>query len=151
MIFIKETRIAAPPVAVFRFHEAPGALQRLIPPWEKMEVIEASESIRPGTRTVLRVHVGPFPMRLIAEHVEYDPPHLFADRQASGPFAKWYHRHHFLDDGAGGTILRDEIDFEPPFGILGRWLGGWFIRRMLERTFTYRHDTTRRLVEAAER
>ena len=89
-------------------------------------------------------------MQWVAVHTEYDPPHLFADRQESGPFAYWYHRHDVLDDAQGGTILRDEVEFQPPLGVVGRWLGGWLIRRKLERMFAYRHETTRRIVESGE-
>jgi ligand-binding SRPBCC domain-containing protein len=67
----------------------------------------------------------------------------------SGPFAAWYHRHVFLDDGSGGTLLRDEIDYAVPLGALGQFLGGWLITRLLERMFTYRHQTTKHLVESA--
>ena len=117
MLFVKESAIAAPPETVFRFHESPGALENLIPPWEKMKVVESSGSIKPGSRVVLQGTVGGvIPVRWVAVHTEYDPPHLFADRQESGPFAAWYHRHHILDDGQGGTILRDEVDYEPPLG-----------------------------------
>lgn len=148
MRYIKESRLAAPPEVVFRFHESPEALRRLIPPWERMEVVESSGSLAPGSRVVLAGRIGPVPVRWVAVHTEYDPPHGFADRQESGPFARWHHRHRFLDDGRGGTVLRDEIDYEPPFGALGRWAGGWFIRRQLEKMFTYRHDVTRQIVES---
>ncbi|MGL4551102.1 MAG: SRPBCC family protein, partial [Gemmataceae bacterium] len=67
-----------------------------------------------------------------------------------GPFASWYHRHHFLSDGQGGTTLRDEVEYQPPLGVLGRWFGGRLIRAKLERMFAYRHDTTRRLIESGE-
>ncbi|HLO99900.1 MAG TPA: hypothetical protein VK171_14995, partial [Fimbriimonas sp.] len=55
--------------------------------------------------------------------------------------------HLFLDDGIGGTILREEIDYKPPFGILGRIFGDWLIRKSLDRMFTFRHETTRRILE----
>lgn len=145
--YVKETRIAAPPEAVFRFHETPDALANLIPPWEKMEVVESAGSLRPGSKVVLRGRVGLLPIPWVAVHTEYSPPHLFADRQEAGPFAWWYHRHHFLDDGQGGTILRDEVEYQLPLGPLGRWMLGWLIRRQLERMFAYRHETTRRLIE----
>jgi ligand-binding SRPBCC domain-containing protein len=147
MYFTKESRIAAPPAAVFAFHETPGALRRLTPPWERVEILEDGGSIRPGSRVVARVALGPWSMRWVAVHTEYDPPRLFADVQESGPFARWVHRHRFLDDGQGGTLLRDEVDFDPPLGALGRVLTGRLIRRRLRRMFDYRHDLTRRVVE----
>ena len=151
MQYIKESRIAAPPEVVFQFHESAGALTHLIPPWEKMSVVESAGSLKPGSKVILAGRVlGLIPVRWVAVHTEYDPPTMFADRQESGPFAYWYHRHRFLDDGQGGTILRDEVEFHPPCGFLGRWLGGWLIRRKLERMFTYRHDTTRRLIESGD-
>jgi ligand-binding SRPBCC domain-containing protein len=146
--FVKESRIAAPPGVVFAFHESPGALERLIPPWEDVRLIESSGSLRPGARVVLRTRLGPFPLEWVAEHTEYEPGRLFADRQVRGPFAYWYHRHLFFDDGRGGTILRDEVDYRPPMGKLGEWLGAAVIASKLRRLFDYRHETTRRIVES---
>lgn len=143
MRFVQESRITAPPSAVFAFHESPGAFERLTPPWAPVEIVEGGNSLHPGTRVVLRVRFGPFSVRWIAEHVEYDPPYLFADRQVSGPFARWYHRHEFQDDGQGGTWLRDAVEFEPPLGRLGRALAGLLIERKLRRLFAYRHEVTR--------
>jgi len=150
MRFVKESRIAAPPSVVFAFHESAGALVRLTPPWERVELIEGGGSIRPGSRVVIRTRVGPVPLRWVAEHTEYEPPRTFADRQVSGPFASWHHRHLFLDDGSGGTLLRDEVDYEPPLGWLGRLFGGGFVEKKLEKLFDYRHETTRRIVESGD-
>lgn len=150
MQFIKESRITAPPEKVFAFHESPGALQRLTPPWEKVEVESGGTSIKTGSRVVLKTFLGPVPLRWVAEHMEYEPPHFFADRQVSGPFARWYHRHEFLDDGQGGTILRDVVDYEPPLGMLGRIFGAAFVEAKLEKMFDYRHETTRKIVEAGD-
>jgi len=147
MRFVKESRIAASPAAVFAFHESPGALERLTPPWERVEVLEGGGSIRPGSRVVLRTRLGPFSIRWVAEHTEYNPPRCFADRQVSGPFASWYHRHQFLDDGSGGTLLRDEVEYEPPLGWLGRRAGGRFLDAKLRKLFDFRHEMTRQLVE----
>lgn len=148
MRFEKETRIAAPPDVVFRFHESPGALERLTPPWEKVRIAEGGGSLRVGSRVVLKSRLGPVPLTWVAEHTEYDPPHLFADRQVSGPFASWYHRHRFLDDGQGGTILRDEVEYEPPLGWLGRVLGSRFLEKKLQKMFDYRHEMTRQSIES---
>ena len=148
--YVKQTPINAPPDVVFRFHESPDALQNLIPPWESMKLVESAGSLRPGSQVVLRGSLGFIPIQWIAIHTEYDPPHLFADRQESGPFAFWYHRHRFLDDGQGGTLLRDEVEYAVPLGVIGRWLGGWLVRRKLEAMFAYRHEKTRTLIESGE-
>ena len=147
--FVKETRIAASPEVVFGFHESPQALTSLIPPWERMRVAESSGSLHPGSRVVLKGRIaGMIPVRWVAVHTAYVPPHLFADRQESGPFAIWEHRHEFLDDGRGGTILRDEVDYALPHGALGQWVAGGFVKRQIERMFAFRHDTTKRIVES---
>jgi ligand-binding SRPBCC domain-containing protein len=150
MRFVKESRMAAPPSVVFAFHESRGALERLSPPWENVELVEGGDSLHPGSRVVLKVMLGPIPMRWVAEHTEYEPDRLFADRQISGPFASWSHRHVFLEDEAGGTLLRDEVDYTPPLGWLGRYLGTKMIEARLKRMFDYRHEVTRRIVEAGD-
>jgi ligand-binding SRPBCC domain-containing protein len=150
MTFIKETRIAATPEQVFAFHESDGALERLTPPWERVEVEEGGHSLKPGSRVVIRTKFGPITVRWVAEHTEYDPPRLFADRQVSGPFASWHHRHHFLDDGEGGTLLRDEVEYEPPLGLFGRAVAGGYLARKLRRMFDFRHEVTRRIVESGD-
>ena len=106
--------------------------------------------LRPGSRVVLSIPIGPIRVRWIAEHTEYERGRLFADRQVEGPFSSWYHRHLFLDDGQGGTLLRDEVEFEPPLGIVGRLLAGRLLESKLRTLFDYRHETTRRIVEAGD-
>lgn len=150
MRFVKESRIAASPERVFAFHESAEALKRLTPPWEKVEIVQAAESLKPGSRAILKTGVGPWKLEWVAEHVGYDPPRSFTDRQISGPFSRWEHVHRFLEDGQGGTILRDEIELEPPMGMVGRLLAGRFLRKKLEKMFDYRHEVTRRAVESGE-
>ena len=124
--------------------------RRLTPPWEKVELESGGDSIRVGSRVVLKSRLGPIPLRWVAEHVEYDPPHRFADIRRSGPFAKWHHSHQFLDDGQGGTILRDVVDYEVPLGAVGRFLGEGLVRSKLDRMFDYRHEVTRKIVESGD-
>jgi ligand-binding SRPBCC domain-containing protein len=147
MRFVKQSQIAAPPERVYAFHASAGALARLTPPWEHVEVVEGGGSLDAGSRVVLRTKVGPIPLTWVAEHTECEPGRMFADRQVRGPFAAWRHRHLFLDDGEGGTLLRDEVDYEPPLGPVGRVLAGRYLRGKLQRMFDYRHETTKRIVE----
>ncbi|GAA5615098.1 cyclase [Streptomyces platensis] len=64
-------------------------------------------------------HLG-LTWRLKARITSYDRPRSFVDEQESGPFKRWRHAHHFEPDGAGGTIMRDVVDFTSPLGTVGR-------------------------------
>ncbi len=148
MQFKKESVIRASADRVFAFHEAPDAFERLQPPWQETQIVQPPTSLEVGTRVVLRVKVGPFWQTMVAEHVEYEPGRMFADRLVEGPFAKWIHRHIVTPRGENECVLTDDIEYELPLGALGRIFGGWFARKNLKRLFEYRHRVTR---DACER
>ena len=147
MLFEKESIIAAPPDVVYAFHERPDALSAITPPWERVTIVGQVPPIAVGNRVILKTKIGPFPATWVAEYVEVEPGRLFADRQVSGPFASWLHRHIFTPDGKGGTILRDSVQYEPPMGLIGRAFGDGFIKKRLNDMFEYRHKETKRLIE----
>ena len=141
--YTKRTRIEAPAAEVFRWHERPGALDRLTPPWENVRVIQRPESLRDGARAILEMKIGPLRKRWVAEHFDYQAGRQFCDRQLSGPFAAWTHRHLVEPDGDDACHLIDEITYRLPGGGLGRAVGGKLTRRKIERMFAYRHAITR--------
>lgn len=69
--------------------------------------------------------------RLKARITAYDRPRGFVDEQESGPFKRWRHAHHFEPDGAGGTVMRDVIDFASPGGPVGRIVDRVFLGRYM--------------------
>ena len=148
MRFVKESLIEASAEKVFAFHEAPDAFERLQPPWQTTEILQPPTSLEVGTRVVLRIKLGPLWQTLVAEHVEYEPGRMFADRMMEGPFAYWLHRHIVTPDGPDRCVLTDAIEYELPLGVLGRVFGGGFARWNLERMFEYRHEVTRTACEA---
>jgi ligand-binding SRPBCC domain-containing protein len=150
MIFVKESLIRASPERVFAFHERPDALRSLTPPWERARVVEHAESLRAGARAVVETRLfGLLPVRWVAVHTAYDPPRMFEDVQESGPFRSWRHRHLF-EPREGGTLLRDEVEYEPPLGMLGRALAPLLVVPRLTRLFEYRHEVTRAWCEAGD-
>jgi ligand-binding SRPBCC domain-containing protein len=147
MQFVKESLMRASAERVFAFHELPDALERLMPPWETAKVIQRADISVVGSRAIIETQVvGPIKVRWVAEHTCYEPPHMFEDVQIEGPFRRWRHRH-LIDDHPEGTLLRDEIDYEPPFGALGRAVAPLLIDRRLMRLFDYRHRVTREWAE----
>ena len=147
MRFKKKSIIKASAERVFAFHEEPDAFERLQPPWQKSEVIQPPTSLEVGTRVILRVKVGPFWQKMVAEHVEYEPGKMFADRLVKGPFKSWLHRHIVEPRGETECVLTDDISYELPLGVLGQTFGGAFARKNLERLFDYRHQVTKEACE----
>lgn len=142
MRFVKQSVIHATPDRVFAFHEQPDVLQRLLPPWESARIIQSAKISDVGAQAIIETTIfGPFSVRWIAEHTLYDPPHMFEDVQVKGPFRTWRHRH-IIEPHADGALLRDEINYEPPFGILGRAFAPLFIERRLNKLFEFRHRVT---------
>ncbi|MGH9774358.1 MAG: SRPBCC family protein [Candidatus Acidiferrales bacterium] len=140
--FSKRSRIQVSAEELFRWHAQPGALERLTPPWEPVEVLERAPNLYDGSRGVMLVHVGPFRVRWVFEHSGYIEGRQFRDVQLSGPFRKWQHTHLFIPDGPRACWLEDRIEYDFPLGFVGKILGGGFVRRKLERLFEYRHRTT---------
>ena len=147
MRFVKQSLIRASPRLVFEFHEQPNALTLLSPPWESARVIQSAKISEVGTQAIVETRIlGPIKARWVAEHTLYDPPHMFEDVQVKGPFRSWRHRH-IVEPVSGGAVLRDEIDYEPPFGLLGRLVAPILIQKRLQKMFDYRHEVTRQWCE----
>ena len=92
MRFTKTSVIRASAAKVFAFHERPGVLALLQPPWAQTEILQPPTSLAVGTRVILRTKLGPFWQTIEAEHVAYEPGRMFADRMVRGPFARPHRR-----------------------------------------------------------
>jgi ligand-binding SRPBCC domain-containing protein len=145
--FIRRTRIDAPAAVVYAWHALPGALEQLTPPGEHVQILERTGGIERGARVVLQFGRWPFRRRWVAVHGDFEEGRYFSDVQESGPFAYWKHTHTFEPDGTSGCYLEDRVEYALPFGVLGRWFGGWYARRKLAKLFEYRHEVTVREVE----
>lgn len=151
MRFVKESVFDAPADVVFAFHERPDAFTLLLPPWQTTEILQPPTSLAVGTRVKMRARFGPVWKAIEAVHLAYEPGKSFTDEMVRGPFAKWVHRHEVEPREGGKSLLRDDVEYEVPLGIAGRVVAGWFVRREIERLFAFRHEVTRRYVEATAR
>jgi uncharacterized protein len=112
---------------VFEWHSRPGAITRLMPPWQPVRVIQEATSLQDG-KAVLGLPGG---LRWVAAHQpgSYDPPHKFADELESAPLASvlhWRHTHQFAASGDNATLVTDVVDTSVP-------------ARLLKPMFIYRH------------
>lgn len=123
------------------WHARPGALERLTPPWEAVELVSRTGTIA-DARVEMRMQVaGPVRQTWIAQHDGHVPGRQFRDTQVSGPFARWVHTHRF-EPTDGGSELVDSIDYDLPLGVVGSTFGAGFARARMERMFEFRHQRT---------
>lgn len=98
---------------LYRYHARPGALQRLIPPWENTSVISSDNSLQPGSLVQLKMHAGKIGFTYTAEHTANIPDNMFVDIQKKGPLSHWEHSHYFYDED-DGSRLHDIIEYALP-------------------------------------
>ena len=72
--------------------------------------------------------------------------HEYIDEMLSGPFKKWRHLHRFYSIDGKQTEVIDEVDFELPYGILGKLFEGYAYKQ-LKNTFEYRKIATVKTLE----
>lgn len=129
----------------FAWHARPGALRRLLPPWQTVRVI--AEQPAPGTTSIvadggrveLSVPAGPFRRRWVARHQDCRVGESFTDVMEHGPLARWVHHHRFTP-AAQGCTLSDHLTYD--LGFPAALLAG-SVRRDLVRLFAFRHARTR--------
>lgn len=159
---------------VFDFFANPENLPRLMPNWQKARIEEAvfvpppprpgaagsltrnlTVAAGQGTRMTISFRPVPFsPIRVPwdAEITEFVWNDHFCDVQHRGPFAFWNHCHHLSSekrDGQPGTLLRDRVEYELPFGPLGDLANTLFVKRQMAYIFAYRQKRTSELLPLA--
>jgi ligand-binding SRPBCC domain-containing protein len=121
-------------------------MRAITPPPVFVQVHQAPDLLREGDRMEFTLRIGPLPVRWVA-CIGDVTDQGFTDRQLTGPFRSWIHRHTFLPLSYGGTEVIDAVEAElrphPFWGLvgLGMWLSlpflfafrGWKTRRILER------------------
>jgi ligand-binding SRPBCC domain-containing protein len=81
---------------------------------------------------------------------QYERHRYFQDVMVRGAFRSFVHDHFFKPLGDGETLMRDELHFAAPFGILG-WLAEVLVLRSYMRRFlTQRNAVIRSLAESNE-
>lgn len=143
MEFEKSTFLPVTADELYRWHMRPGAFHRLVPPFQRVRVVEEPDGIAEGETLTMKVYQGPVGLRWVANHRDFIEGRQFVDEQIRGPFAAWTHTHTFEHEGPDQCRLTDHIDYELPMGPLGRLVGGGMTRRMLQRMFDFRHTRSR--------
>lgn len=142
--------VNAPLDKVWAFHDDPTALPKVMTGPVKMHVHHVDRPFQPGSRILMTMQVGPIRRRWNVRLQAREAPHLFTDEQieGEGPFRHWRHTHAFEAIDAGRTRVIDRLEYEPPFGLLGRIGDALFGKFIMRGMFASRARATRRWLEA---
>ncbi|HYK02423.1 MAG TPA: SRPBCC family protein [Thermoanaerobaculia bacterium] len=78
----------------------------------------------------------------------FNAPHYFQDSMQKGAFSSFVHDHFFSTSG-DGTNMKDVLVFAAPFGVLGRLVEKFVLRRYLTRLLTARAAVIKDAAEIA--
>ena len=147
---VRTTTLRGDIAHVFAFFRNPRNLEELTPPWLGFRVVSSTDdTVRAGTRIRYRLRLHGVPLKWESRITEYEENSRFADEQLSGPYSRWYHRHTFRAV-EGGVLMTDVVEYQLPFGPLGRFVHWLVVRHQLRAIFDYRTKVISRRFAAME-
>lgn len=84
------------------------------------------------------------PLKWITCIAVAEEPYRFVDVQVRGPYRHWWHEHTFIEQD-GGTLMKDRVEYELPFGRLGNLFHGLLVKGRLQDIFDFRFRTLERI------
>lgn len=123
----------------WRFFATPKNLEAMTPDFLNFKILsKVPDVVHSGLIIEYRIRaVFGIPMRWLTEIKHVEEQARFVDEQRVGPFPFWYHEHRF-EPVEGGIVMKDEVHYVMPWGILGRFIHWIFIRGRLLEIFRFR-------------
>jgi len=143
-----ETKIAAPPERCFLLSLSIDLHIESSADTRERAIAGVTQGIIRANQTVTwrGRHFG-----LALEHTSlidrYDRPRYFRDVMTSGHFRSFEHEH-FFEPTVDGTLMRDRLRFEAPFGPLGWAAERFILRAYLTRFLRERDAVIKRVAES---
>jgi ligand-binding SRPBCC domain-containing protein len=140
------------PSHIWAFFANPLNLSLITPPYMRFRTLTDltlfPHRIYPGQLIEYRLRPLPlYSVRWVTEIMLVDEGSCFIDEQRSGPYRLWHHEHYFRPV-AGGVEMTDIVNYEVPFGWIGRLANALFVRRQVEGIFDYRYREIEKLFPA---
>ena len=146
-VFESSVPLACTREQLWEFLVRPTNVLRILPPDAGMSFLSVPERLELGSRVEFQIEgMGPV-QHVLHEVTQFDPMSRFVESQVKGPLKAWDHNH-ILEDDAGGVLLIDRVQFEPPGGLIGFVVTEQLVYGMLESGFSHRHKALQELCAA---
>lgn len=137
--YTHESTLDHPVDRVFRWHTRPGALERLLPPWEDIRVVGREGGLDDEGTVTIEARKGPVSVSMTVRHTAYETGRRFRDELVSGPFRHWTHDHVFEELEGDRARIRDEVEWALPLGAAAELFSGRVVEDELARGLEWRH------------
>ena len=138
--FRKVQFIPATPDRAWEFFSSPANLPLITPPEMDFQIISPYQGDRIYAGQLIEYKLRPLPgirVYWMTEITHVMDRVYFVDEQRFGPYSLWHHQHHFKEV-EGGVEMMDIVHYKVSFGFLGDLADHLFVKRQLEKIFTYR-------------
>lgn len=123
---------------LFEFFSKAENLNKLTPPELGFKITtKLPIEMKMGTIIDYKIKLNGIPFNWRTEITKWDPPFLFEDIQAKGPYRLWIHEHRFQNKD-GSTEMTDTVKYLSPGGIFEFIPHNLIVKRKVESIFDYR-------------
>lgn len=131
---------------VFEILTRPETILKINPPEMGLSFVKAPEQYGVGELIEFKLIQFGMVQDIIHRVTAFESPRMFSEEMIKGPLPKWIHTHHIIDLGGDEVELSDEIEFEPPTGLISFMVTESRIKQQLETAFDYRHMKLEKLI-----
>jgi ligand-binding SRPBCC domain-containing protein len=146
-ILEREQVIPRPRTETFAFFCDAFNLERLTPPFLNFRIVTPRPiRMEEGALIDYKLSLYGLPLAWRSRIESWSPDERFVDTQIRGPYATWRHTHTFEAIAPGRTLMRDNVQYQLPFGPFGELAHAVFVERSLNEIFDYRANVIAELL-----
>lgn len=143
---IYKTHINCSAEALFDFHLDSNNIKKITPTDTKVELLSEDTKTYEGKIVSIKTSKYFISTRWDVKIQKLIKPKILIDVAIKSPFKYWKHQHIFIAQSDNNCELQDIIEYELPFGILGKIIEP-FITKDIQKMFEYRHTQTKQILE----
>ena len=131
----------------WRFFSSPMNLSEITPKDMAFTVLSEDQDQPIFEGMLIDYSVSPLlgiPLKWQTKIIQVEPQQSFTDFQQKGPYTYWKHFHEFIPNEKG-ILMKDTVEYELPFGVLGNVVHSLLVKKKLNRIFDYRHQVLKQL------
>jgi ligand-binding SRPBCC domain-containing protein len=126
----------------WHFFSSPKNLSKITPKHMGFTVLSDDNREQIFEGMIIDYNVSPIlkvPLKWRTRITQVEFHKSFTDFQEKGPYKYWNHFHEFIPN-KGGVMMKDTVNYEMPFGVLGNMAHRLFVKKKLADIFDYRYD-----------